>query len=117
MNELGRASIALLVIILLVSTGSIQCSSRKGDVVQVPIEDIDMVKPLAEVDLPKFVQHYKALHDEGRAPTDEEFGYWTAKYENAMRMWELLLSRVTTGSSFWQFALDMGKALFGTLVL
>jgi hypothetical protein len=117
MSEIGKASVALLVIIMLVSTGSIQCGSRKGDVVQVPVEDIDMVKPLAEVDLPKFVEHYKTLHDESRPPSDEEFGYWTAKYENAVRMWELLLSRVTTGSSFWKFALDIGKALFGTLVL
>lgn len=90
----------------------IACASLPVDTLVIPAEDAKVFQAVIRADLAAFIIHYKILHDAGRPPNDAEFGYWSAKWENAKAMYQQILSKIKVGSSYYDLLVDLGLKLF-----
>ncbi len=82
-----RLLLAAVLAALLVSAG---CASTYS----IPREELDRVDALGTALYSRFVKHYRTLYEQGRAPTAEEFGYWTAKHEQVLSTYEYLKAQL-----------------------
>lgn len=73
--------LAAVLAALIVSAG---CASTYS----IPRADLDRVDALGTALYSRFVEHYQTLYAEGRPPTAEEYGYWTARHEQVMSTYE-----------------------------
>ncbi|HDY90212.1 MAG TPA: hypothetical protein ENH82_19090 [bacterium] len=63
---------------------------------KIPQDDLNFADGIGRAELSKFLIHYQKLYDQQRPPTPEEFGYWTAKYEEIKMLYEWIKSKITT---------------------
>ena len=73
----------IVLVLLAVLAAAPACMPRAS----LPLRDVQALNALGTAEIPKFVEHYRALYEEQRAPTSEEFGYWSAKYEMLHRLY------------------------------
>ena len=94
----------------------VACAGLPKDTLVIPAEDAQVFQAVIRADLAAFIVHYKILHDAQRPPNDSEFGYWSAKWENARTMYRSILSKVEVSSSYYDLLVDLGLKLFALKV-
>lgn len=82
-----RKSKIVLVLIALVVLAVLAAAPACMPRASLPLRDVQALNALGTAEIPKFVEHYSQLYAQQRAPTSEEYGYWTAKYEMLHRLY------------------------------
>lgn len=78
----------------------------------IPKKDLEFVDSLGKAKMAKFIEHYQTLFREQRPPTAEEFGYWTATYEQVVDLYRMIKSRLEDQSiDFASFADLLKRAI------
>lgn len=105
-----KLTAVVLAAVLLLSA----CATAKY---QIPKEDLEFADAVGRAELAKFIEHYRTLHEEKRSPTDTEFGYWTAKYEQIETLYLLLASRIEESNLDWSSLVELiNKILKATVI-
>lgn len=105
MKEICAAFLAALVLF------SVGCASRYS----APVEDVNYARRAGTAVVTKFVEHYRDLYEEGRPPTDAEYGYWSAAYENLKAWYQFLLGKVREDEVDGRIVKDIATTFFGRL--